>query len=86
MISFSISSFSSGALANQTDMANIFRMIGWMQATCTFYTMVALTEDIADIGIQISLKTLKEDFSPAVAKEAKLMTLKKYPDCSKIIP
>ena len=86
LISFSISNFSSGALANQTDMANIFRMIGWMQATCTFYTMCALTEDMADIGIQISLKTLKEDFSPAVAKEAKSMTLKKYPDCSKIIP
>ena len=48
--------------------------------------MGALTEDVADIGIQISLKTLKEDFSPAVAKEAKSMTLKKYPDCSKIIP
>jgi len=32
------------------------------------------------------VKTLKEDFSPAVAKEAKSMTLKKYPDCSKIIP
>ena len=86
LISFSTFNFSSGALANQHDMANIFRMIGWMQATCTFYTMGALTEDVADIGIQISLKTLKEDFSPAVAKEAKSMTLKKYPDCSKIIP
>ena len=86
LIPFSISNFSSGALANQTDMANIFRMIGWMQATCTFYTMGALTEDVADIGIQISLKTLKEDFSPAVAEEAKSMTLKKYPDCLNIIP
>ena len=86
LIPFSISNFSSGGLANQHDMANIFRMVGWMQATCTFYTMGALTEDVADIGIQISLKTLKEDFSPAVAKEAKSMTLKKYPDCSKIIP
>ena len=51
-------------------------MIGLMQATCTFYTMVALTEDVADIGIQISLKTLNEDFSPDVAKKAKKMTLK----------
>ena len=68
LISFSTFNFSSGALANQQDLANIFRIVGWMQATCTFYTMGALTEDIADIGIQISLKTLKEDFSPEVAK------------------
>ena len=62
LISFSISNFSSGAFAIQHDMANIFTLFGLMQATCTFYTMGALTEDVADIGIQISLKTLKEDF------------------------
>ena len=86
LITLSIFNFSSIALANEKDMANIFRVIGWMQATCSFYTMGSLSQDIANIGIQASLKILKEDFSPAVAKKAKSMTLEKYPDCSKIIP
>ena len=86
LIPFSIFNFSSVAFANETEMANIFRLIGWMQATCTFYTMGALTQELAGIGIQESLKTLNEDFSPVVAERAKSLTLKKYPDCSKVIP
>jgi len=74
LISFSIFNFSSGALANQHDMANIFRIIGCMKATYTLYTISALSQDVAEIAIQISLKTLKEVSSSAAAKEAESMT------------
>ncbi len=71
---------------NDVEMANVTRMIGWMQATCTYYKTGSLSYSNAQIGLKVALKILTEDHSLYKANTAKEITLEKYPSCVDIMP
>ena len=66
--------------------ANLFKNMGWMDATCFFYKTGYLPKKEAEISIQTTLEIIKENISLEQSKRAKTLFLKKNPDCSSIIP
>ena len=66
--------------------ANLFKNMGWMDATCFFYKTGYLPKKEAEISIQTTLEIIKENISLEQSKRAKTLFLKKNPDCSNIIP
>ena len=71
---------------SEVQKANLFKNMGWMDATCFFYNTGYLPKKEAELSIQTILETIEENISLEQSKRAKTLFLKKNPDCSNIIP
>lgn len=65
---------------------DIARLIGWMQATCTFGEDGYIPPQIAKAGVQSTLKVLSKRYGKAIALSAAKLNLRKYPHCQPFVP
>ena len=71
---------------SEVQKANLFRNMGWMDATCFFYNQGFVPKKEAELSIQTILEIIEDKISLEQSKRAKTLLLKKNPDCSSIIP
>ena len=71
---------------SEVQKANLFKNMGWMDATCFFYNQGYLPKKEAELSIQAVLKIIEDNISLEQSNRAKTLFLKKSPDCSSIIP
>ena len=65
---------------------DIARLIGWMQATCTYGEDGHIPPQIAKAEIQSTLTILSMRYGKAIALNAAKLNLRKYPHCQPFVP
>ena len=79
--------FSSRVVAiDELQKGNLTRQLGWMQATCYYYSLGYIPKMEAEVFIKSSLKQINKNISPEYSKRAIAILLKKQPYCLNILP
>ena len=71
---------------SEVQKANLFKNMGWMNATCFFYNQGFIPKREAELSIQTMLALIEDSTSLDTSIRAKTVLLKQKPYCSSIIP
>jgi hypothetical protein len=69
------------AVEEGVEMMNLGREIGWIQATCVYAQLKALSAINAETGIKSTLGSIKQQYGDEAVNLVRELTFKQYPSC-----